>query len=969
MKKPFQFSKVVQFLLILTAAAALTAFSGSLSFITPLKGDFNMSEKFHKDSVNFMGTPELFSLKFEPWADSLLASMTLEEKIGQMIFPDLEPRYLKADGSIDEELISFIKDMKAGGFVLFALDRGKYLGIYNKLQEMAGVPLLIGADFEFGVPMRFKAGTAFPYNMGLGAADDSGLVYEMGRVIAEESRAMGVHFNYAPVSDVNSNPYNPIVNVRSIGEDPDLTGKLTSALIRGMQDNNLLTSAKHFPGHGNTTVDSHNDIAVIEREKDDFYGIDVTPFRHNINSGAMAIMVGHLGVKALGTQEVPASISPKIITDLLIKELGFKGLVVTDAMNMKAITKYYKDDEAAVMAVNAGIDALLYPHDEWEMYNGLINAVKQGRITEERINRSVRKILLIKRWLGLNENKYIDQNDISILEKDENNQKIAYDLARKSITLLRYEKPLLPLKKTKKYFALLISDNEFRGKETGYIDDLKKSLPYLNYQVVYPKQKDGDYGSVMENAAEADYLLISVFNKWVQATGAIGPGKEVISLIKEVEKLGKPTIFISHGNPYILSQLDNPDVYMSVYGVMSANDHAIADALLGKGAIGGKIPVTIPNSTVHAGFGLYLPADSVLPQREFNFSRVDELVNKSVKDSVFPGGSLVVFYGDEAVYKKSYGRLVYADESPAVTQNTIYDLASLTKVIATTTASMILFDRGKLDIEKSVAEYLLELKGTDKEIITVRNLLTHESGFPAFKRFYQDFKTADEVIKDIYLTKLAYKPGSKTVYSDLGVILLGKIIERISGKTLDAFVTDEVFKPLGMSRTFYNPASDYLPDIAPTEQDNYWRMRLVRGTVHDEAAAMLNGVAGHAGLFSDAADLSKFMKFLADGGKYDGKQIVKSSTIDYFTARQSLRSSRGLGWDTKTDTKKENLGKEFSNFTFGHTGFTGTSFFYDREKRIGVIFLSNRVYPTRENTKIIQFRKKLHEAVIKAVLQ
>jgi CubicO group peptidase (beta-lactamase class C family) len=346
-----------------------------------------------------------------------------------------------------------------------------------------------------------------------------------------------------------------------------------------------------------------------------------------------------------------------------------------------------------------------------------------------------------------------------------------------------------------------------------------------------------------------------------------------------------------------------------------------------------------------------------------SFNKVEELINSSIEDSAFPGAVLLVWKHGKIIFEKPYGNFTYSDSSEKTATNTIFDLASLTKVIATTTAAIICTDRNLFKIEDKVAKYIPQFAQNGKEDVTIKNLLLHNSGLPAYKKYYLLYSNSKDVLNDIYSTKLLYPAGSKTVYSDLGMITLGKVIEKVTGKKLDVFCNNEIFNPLKMNDTYFNPPDSLKFRIAPTEFDNYWRHRLLIGEVHDETSSLLNGVAGNAGLFSTAGDISKLLQMLLQKGTFEGKRIIDSSTVRLFTSKQY--NGRALGWDIKSNTGSS-AGNLFSNESYGHTGFTGTSVWIDPSRNLFVVFLTNRVYPTRENNKIIKIRPKLHDLIIRA---
>lgn len=918
---------------------------------------------------------KIFSQPVDEWVESTLSRMTLEEKAGQMVFPNVYGVYLSDDSPEYQRLEYLVKEKKVGGLIFFSSELYEQAILTNKMQRLAKIPLLIAADYEHGVSMRIEGTTPFPNVMALGAADDENLTYEMARVIAEEGRAIGVHQNYAPVSDVNNNPDNPIINVRSFGETPELVARHSNAFIRGLQEKNMIATSKHFPGHGNTSVDSHLDLPVLKSSKDELMQIELSPFKSNIENGVMSIMVGHLAVPSIeGDSGIPASLSKKIITDLLKETFGFSGLIVTDAMNMHGVTNYFSTAEATIRAIKAGHDCILFPDNPEEAIDAIIRAVKVGELDESRLDYSVRKILMAKKWLGLDKNRFVDIDKISSVVGKEEHQNLARKIARKSITLLKNKNNLLPLSQNPeiKYSHFIISDTQNESDGDLFDKNLKLRIPQLQtFRILLKSDKD-DYNNALNLAQQSDILIISVYLRVRSYQGTIGLKQEQAELIYSFLKMNKPIVMISHGNPYVLSEFPDVDAYLNIYGDSKFSEIAAVEALFGEISIEAKSPISIPKANIKSGDGIKLSKSALLDEsRNYSklekkiFSRVDSLIESAIRDSVFPGCVLLIAKDGKILHHKSFGHLTYDLNSRNVGTNTIYDLASLTKVIATTTATMLLVSRGLLDMDKPVQFYLPEFTGKNKEKILVKNLLLHNSGLPAYKRFYTSCKSEEEVINDILRTELEYEPGSKTIYSDLGMILMGKIIESITHQSLDEFCRKEIFNSLGMINTFFNPPKNLLPRIAPTEIDNYWRMKLIHGEVHDETASLLNGVAGHAGLFSTAKDVSILLQMLLQNGYYQGKQFIDSSVVKRFTTRFSEYSSRAFGWDTKSD--QNSAGSLMSENSFGHTGFTGTSCWVDRDRNLVIVLLSNRVHPSRENTKIISFRPLIHNEIIKTI--
>lgn len=923
-----------------------------------------------------------------PSVEELLAELSLEEKVAQMIVVRAYGYYFSDESEQFQNLVKAVREKKYGGVCMFLGDVHSTAVLLNRLQAMAEIPLLVSSDFEWGAAMRTRRATRFPEAMALGAANDTNLAFAMGKIIAEEARALGIHQVFAPVCDVNLNPNNPVINTRSFGERPYAVAALADAVSRGMQAGGVIATAKHFPGHGDTDVDSHYGLPLIRKSRLQLDSVEFVPFKRLINNGVGSVMIAHVKLPLLDAAK-PATLSKIIVSDLLINEFGFDGLIVTDALEMDALKKHFSVDSVAINAVEAGNDMLLLPIDDAATVEAIVNAVRSGRISEERIDRSVRKILTVKEQLGLFENRFVDVERIGSVVAIPHHQMKAKEVARSSITVLKndIDKPLLPLPMYgKKILNIVINDVEDYRTEVH-----REANPAANERVgnylaaqlrsrsrsvttvrISPAMNAAAVTSIEQQAMQADVLLFAVYSKARSASGKFGLPQSVASAVSKVLNIQKPKLVVAFGSPYVLQAFPNAQAYLCVYSDAEPSVEAAVEAMFGEIPTKGKLPVTIPGMFAY-GTGLDLQQTTLLTDRPEvvgfdaeKLSMVDSVMLKAITDSAFPGGQVVVVKNGVMVMNKAFGRLEYADTSAEVSDTTLYDLASLTKVIATTTAAMKLYEEGKLSLDDPVVNYIPEFGVHGKSAITIRNLLLHNSGLPAFKSLLT-CKSAKEVLDSVFSSTLIYKTGDSTVYSDFGFITLGKIIERITGAPLDTYLDTVFFKPLGMMRTMFNPPESLWINVAPTEFDVSWRKSLVRGTVHDERAEMLDGVAGHAGLFSTASDLAIFMQMLMNGGIYDGKRFLRPETIELFTRRQSKKSTRALGWDTKTVNGYSSAGSLFSEKSFGHTGFTGTSVWADPEKKIFVILLTNRVYPTRSNMKIMQVRPAVHDAVMRAL--
>jgi CubicO group peptidase (beta-lactamase class C family) len=668
--------------------------------------------------------------------------------------------------------------------------------------------------------------------------------------------------------------------------------------------------------------------------------------------------------------------------------LGYKGLVVTDAMDMGAVVNKYGSDSSAVRALQAGADVIIILPDEDAAVPALVNAVKTGRITEERINYSVRKILGIKYDAGLAAERAVDINNIANVIATPGHLQLAKRVAREAVTLVKND-GVLPLERfgSKRIVNLIITDadnyrteinrngNQWPNEPAGDYLSLQMRKRYSKMETIKldPTSNAIDFVDALKRLETADIIITPIFSKARSGSGKFGLSPGLNEFLDSVSALKKPQIVISLGSPYVIKAVDSASAYICAYSDAEIMTEAVCELLFGEIPARGKLPVSIPGMFAY-GTGASL-SQSLLrsdqPEAD-GFNRdslavVDTVVTRAIRDGAFPGAQVLIARDGGIVYNKAFGTLEYTAGSPKVGRETMYDLASLTKVIATTSALMKLYDEGKLALDETVTKYIPEFGANGKDKITIRNLLMHNGGLPAFKRLYLTVKTPAELLDSVYKTELVYRPGDSTVYSDFDFIVLGKVIEKITSEPLNEYVSKAFFTPLMLDRTMFTPQQDLWSDIAPTEYDSVLRKGIVRGTVHDENAYALGGVSGHAGLFSDASDLAVIMQMLLNGGSYAGRQYIKPGTITLFTTKQDTRSTRAFGWDTKTMNGYSTAGTLFSGQSFGHTGFTGTSIWADPTRDLFVIFLTNRVNPTRANTKISKVRPALHDAVINAM--
>ncbi|MGC1907831.1 MAG: glycoside hydrolase family 3 N-terminal domain-containing protein [Candidatus Acidiferrum sp.] len=925
------------------------------------------------------------------WAAATMQKMSVDEKIGQLLFTTYHGILTPTDSETYAKIVHDVVDLHCGGFINIThispmgIEKSQTYAtavLNNQLQAKAKLPLLIGADFERGAGMRLDEGTSFPTAMALAAGGKTEDAYTMGKITALEARAVGIQWIYAPVSDVNNNPGNPIINTRSFGENPERVAQFVGAFVRGVEENGGLATAKHFPGHGDTAADSHIDLPVITADRERLEKLELVPFRAAIEAGTGSIMTGHLAVPAMEPDtNVPATLSPRILTDVLRHELNFQGLVVTDAMDMGGITVRYAPGEAAVRAVLAGADALLMPPVPDAAFEGLQEAVRSGRISIERLDASVRRILEAKARLGLDKNRIVDINAINQKVGSVAWQDDAQEISDRGITLLRDTQHLLPLDGTKPSRALLLAF--YADPEPYPGEDLERELK-SRFDSVTTLRADTRFTSAdslkLPSPDSYDVAILALFVRVSDRKGNVDVPAEQQAFADRVYKAGKPVITLGFGSPYLIERFPQSQTWLAAFGISDVAQISMARAIFGQIPVKGHLPVTIPGVDMAAGFGLEVPANPMALQPtdvrgEALLRPAYNAIESAIADKAFPGATLAVGYkGKVAIH--AFGNLSYDANAPAVEPRTMYDIASLTKVVATTTLVAKLAEGDfpvPLDLDAKVERYLPEwaadLNAKDMEWrhrVTVRHLLTHTSGLPPFKEYWRTSTSKQETLKRIFAEPLDYEPGSKEVYSDLGIILMAEIVERLTGRPLDELVKTYISSPLGMKDTMFRPPKNLWQWIAPTEFDKNLRHRLVQGEVHDENAFTMGGVSGHAGLFSTAPDLAAFCQMLLNGGIYAHHRILKRATIAQFTTPQKLSSgTRTLGWAVPTEGGSS--GHYFSTQSFGHTGFTGTSIWIDQERQVFVVLLTNRVNPTRENMKIAQVRPAVADAVMQGL--
>ncbi|UYQ92878.1 serine hydrolase [Chitinophaga horti] len=928
----------------------------------------------------------------DQWADSVFNSLSHEERIAQLIM-------IRAHSNFGQDhinaVIRDIRNNKVGGLVFFQGGPARQANLLNAYQAISKVPLLVAIDGEWGLGMRLDSAIAFPRNLMLGAVQDSGLIYEIGQAIGEQCKRVGVNVNFAPVVDVNNNPNNPVINDRSFGEDKYQVARMGIAMIKGMQDVGVMACAKHFPGHGDTDTDSHYDLPLIKKSLAELDSLEIYPFKRAIDAGVGMVMVAHLNIPALDKRaNTPSSISPNVVTKLLQKDLGFDGLIVTDALEMQGIAKYHKNGQESLQSLLAGNHLMELPSTSKGSIDAIAAAIRKGQISKEEVYKRVKKVLRAKYELGLGNWQPINTTNIA---QDINVKTMALRkrVSEAAITLLRNDNNLMPfspaVNHSRKLAVLAVGAD---GNNT-FLSAVKEMKPDVDTYIFSSRMGEAQIAALVQRLKN-DYssVIVSLHNYSRRPANDFGIPRSQKQLINQLQQ-EMPTATVLFGNPYAAKFFCDASTIITAYEDDSTTQRATAEVLFGRIVPKGKLPVTVcTNFKFGDGITEYPRPVALLEEaapesvgmNSQTLMRIDSLAYDMIAKGAAPGCSIVALKDGKLIYNKSFGHYDYSQRE-AVTPQSIYDLASVTKICATTISVMRLYDEGRLHLDSTLGAYLPWTRGTDKQNLRIRDVLLHQAGLVSYIPFYKEAispngypdtllfraeqdsmhtlrvaehlymqpRFVDTMFSRILTSKLA---GRSYIYSDNDFIFLGKVVEQITGKTLDRYVKEAFYDPLGMTTTGFQPRERFpLSQIVPTEFEHIFRIQWIRGDVHDPGAAMFGGVAGHAGLFSDAYDLGILLQMLANGGSFNGIQYIKPETIKLFTAYNTDISRRGLGFDKPekdNSTRRDAYPSKFASpQVYGHTGFTGTCVWVDPQYNLVFVYLSNRVTPNGgANTKI-----------------
>jgi len=956
--------------------------------------------------------PPFLAYQTDQWVDSVFRSLSVDEKIAQLI---MVPAYSKKGIKHRTRLISMVRENEIGGIISMQGGPMRHINMVNQLQGVSKIPLLVAIDAEYGLSMRLDSTIKYPYGFTLGAIDKDTLIFDLGADLGRQCKRLGIHVNFAPVADVNSNSLNPVIGFRSYGDNPEKVFQKAVHYGLGVQSEQVLATLKHFPGHGDAQKDSHFTLPLIGHTRAQLDSTELYPFRKAIQSGIGGVMTGFLNVPALDSSGTAATLSKSIIQDLLIRDFGFRGLVVTDAMNMEgAVDQENPSDNnsSEVRALIAGNDLLEFVVNPAKVIEAVKKAISDGEIPMEEIDRKCRKILMLKRWVGLNrytpvksEGLYADLNQSAY-------RMTLRNVAQQSLTVLQNVNDLLPLRRldTLKIATLSIG----RGNVTPFQHSLER-YTRMDHFSISKEAEPAAVRKLMDQLKSYNLVIAELDNlgNFVSTDYRITKIQQQVT--EQVATL-KNSIFVLFGNPYVLNYLggiEKANGLVVAYQESSDSQDLAGQLLFGAFTAKGKLPVTV-SKAYHSGDGLstvslgrfkYTLPEELGIDSTYLKKKIDSLVNVGLSAKAFPGCAVFIAKNGKVILNEAYGYQTYSNERP-LRPDDLFDFASLTKILAPVPALMRLNDQRKFNVHKKMSDYWPDWKGSNKKDILVEDLLSHQArlktGIPFWLRtvdslgnFKPEYCSKDSIAQfglrvckglfilnsfpdSVYaaIRKSPLLKRKRFVYSDLGFIIFPNIITALAHQNYETYLKTNFYDLLGANSLTYRPYL-YQPidKIVPTENDDTFRKEQLQGFVHDESAAVLGGISGNAGLFGTINDAAKMMQMYLNYGFYGGDRYLSEATMKEWTTRhfEKLNNRRGFGFDKPGPGNSLRSGEHSypaplcSDVSFGHTGFTGTYAWADPGTGILFLFFSNRIYPTRNNHLLNQLN--LRESIQQAAYQ
>lgn len=895
--------------------------------------------------------------------------LSAEELAGQVLMPKLEIGFRNINAAPAQKILRLLKRCHIGGFILFnghPADIRYWTGL---LQRESRFPLLIGADLERGLGSVFSGGALFPHALAFGAAGDETLVKSFAEVLGKEARAVGINLFFGPVLDLANDPENPIVNIRAFHSRPAVVSRYARIVIETVQQFGVACVGKHFPGHGATRQDSHTDLPEIYKSLAELEAEELLPFREALATGVKGLMAGHL--KAPG-YPFPASLEPGLIEGIIRRQWDYRGVVFTDALDMGAIQKHFHPWEQALLPLQAGADVLLMPPQLPLAHALLVEQIKMNEGFRSRMEEAVERIFALKRWLHAHKPAQNHPLRVNKVVEHPAHLANAAQAGETAITLVHKSEHFpLDLAKVKQVLHLIFTDSVFHDQPLKHFCREMEAF-FENLQVLNnPALKE-----IQSLNFSADSLaIVSLYFRTFAGHSQELDWERVSKILRCLRRQNARVIIFVFGNPYLLERLPgnlSPDAVFLAYSYVQASQEAAFRALGSFIPIEGNVPLPLPKPFEKA---LHLPAKSYRLQpglgESSRWESVAEILTSAIQERIFPGCVALAARQGEILFHQAFGRFEYSENSSPVKPDTTYDLASLTKVVATTPAIMLLVEQGELRLDHTLANFYRELQNDPKAGITIADLLSHQSGLPAWKPLYEDLglQIADcglqkkgEIVKKVLNIPLEYEIGEKAVYSDLGFILLYDLVEKISTLPFDVFCRDQIFQPLRLRSLQFNPPEKLRKQIPPTGSDGF-RKELIRGQVNDSNCFVMGGISGHAGLFGTAEDAAAIGQLFIQKGIYNSRRLFRASTVEVFTRKhRPAVSARALGWDSAAPGGS--AGNRFSENSIGHLGFTGTSLWIDLAREIIVVLLCNRVHPDPQKNRMGEVRPRLHDAIL-----